>query len=78
MQSEELHITFTDNGVGINDEKLGQLFDPYFAQQVDNQKTGLGIHIIHSLVTDTLNGRIEATNNNQGGLSYDIYFKNLS
>jgi C4-dicarboxylate-specific signal transduction histidine kinase len=78
MQSEELHITFTDNGVGINDEKLGQLFDPYFAQQVDNQKTGLGIHIIHSLVTDTLNGRIEATKNNQGGLSYDIYFKNLS
>ena len=78
MHSDEVHITFTDNGAGISDDNLERLFDPYFSQQVDNEQTGLGMYIIHSLVTDTLNGRIEATPNIQQGLSYDIYFKNLS
>ena len=77
MQGEEVHIAYADDGVGISEDELAQLFSPSFSHSSNNENSGLGTYIIHNLITDTLNGRINATCNNKQGLSYDIYFKNL-
>ncbi len=76
MKGEEIHITYADNGVGVSNDNLAHIFEPHFSPEQTNNNN-LGTYIIHNLVTDTLNGRIEASSDNQHGLVYDIYFKSL-
>ncbi len=77
MQSDDVHIQYSDNGVGIPQEKISKLFDPFYTTKSDKGGTGLGTHIIYNLVTDTLNGRVEASCPANQGLCYDIHFKDM-
>jgi len=72
-----VHIHYEDNGHGVEQEKLAQLFDPFFTTKASSGGTGLGTHIIYNLVTDTLNGSIEAHSEPNQGLSYDIKFLDM-
>jgi len=77
VKSEEIHIKYSDNGLGMKEEYLPKLFDPFYTTKENNGGTGLGTHIIYNLVTDTLNGKIIASSHPGQGLSYDIYFKDM-
>jgi signal transduction histidine kinase len=35
-----------------------QAFDPFFTTRRDEGRTGLGLHIVHNLVTNSLGGQI--------------------
>ena len=35
-----------------------QVFDPFFTTRRDQGSTGLGLHIVHNIVTNRLGGRI--------------------
>jgi signal transduction histidine kinase len=78
MQSDEVHIQYNDNGVGVPQDKLALLFDPFYTTKAGNGGTGLGTHIVNNLVTDTLNGTITASCPEGEGLCYDIYFKDMN
>ena len=56
-QKDELAIEYSDNGKGIPQENISRVFDPFFTT---NKKagTGLGLHIVHNLVDQKLNGSI--------------------
>jgi signal transduction histidine kinase len=77
MKGDKLHIHYSDNGVGVPKEKLPQLFDPFYTTKSGSGGTGLGTHIIHDLVTDTLKGTIRANSHEGQGLSYDIEFGDM-
>jgi signal transduction histidine kinase len=77
MYQEKLHIHYQDNGVGVPQEKLPKLFDPFYTTKGNSGGSGLGTHIIHTLVTDTLNGTIQVDSQPNQGLSYDIEFSNM-
>ena len=47
-----------DDGSGIAPEHLGRIFDPFFTTARSRGSTGLGMHIVHNLVTAKLQGRI--------------------
>ena len=48
-----LRITIKDQGVGIPEENLERIFDPYFStkEKGDQKGTGLGLSICHSIVS---------------------------
>lgn len=77
LQNHRLHMHYQDNGNGITDEQLQQLFDPFYTTKAGEGGSGLGTHIIHTLVTDSLNGKIVASCEEGKGLSYDIEFDNM-
>jgi signal transduction histidine kinase len=77
MQNDEVQITYSDNGLGIPKESLPSLFDPFFTTKSGKGGSGLGTHIVQNLVTDTLNGTIVATSEENQGLSYLITFKDM-
>lgn len=77
MQSDNIHIHYQDNGIGVAPDKLPQLFEPFYTTKSHSGGSGLGTHIIHTLVTDTLNGKIEVHSELEQGLSYDIEFANM-
>ena len=53
-----LNVVYSDNGKGIPDEVIKQIFDPFFTTRRGSGGSGLGMHIVYSLVTGTLGGRI--------------------
>ena len=54
---EQVEITFSDDGVGIPEDIQRHVFDPFFTTRRAQGCTGLGLYIVHNLVTDQLGGR---------------------
>jgi len=55
-----LTLSFRDNGCGIPAELLPRIFDPFYTTRLGQGGSGLGLHIVYSIVTRVLGGRIEA------------------
>lgn len=77
MHQQVLHINYRDNDHGLTKEGMDRLFIPFYTIKGNQGGTGLGTHIIHNLVVDTLNGSIEVKNNDDIGLSYHIEFPDI-
>jgi len=56
-----------DDGVGMEPAVLRRVFDPFFTTQRGRGGSGLGMHIVHNLVTDLLGGTIAVTSTPQQG-----------
>lgn len=77
LDQQRLVILYRDNGVGVNEEQLEKLFDPFYTTKANKGGTGLGTHIIKNLIEDTLNGSIEAYSKDSEGLSYHMTFPDM-
>ena len=53
-----VEVLFSDDGCGMSPEIKRQVFDPFFTTRRDQGSTGLGLHIVHNIVTNRLGGRI--------------------
>jgi signal transduction histidine kinase len=53
-----VEVQFSDDGCGMSPEVKRQVFDPFFTTRRDLGSTGLGLHIVHNIVTNRLGGRI--------------------
>jgi signal transduction histidine kinase len=50
LQGNAVHMSFSDNGVGISQENLVRLMEPFFSTKVGRGGTGLGMSIVATLV----------------------------
>jgi signal transduction histidine kinase len=55
---DNVEVMFSDDGCGMSPEIKRQVFDPFFTTRRDQGSTGLGLHIVHNIVTNRLGGRI--------------------
>jgi len=56
---DDVVIRYSDNGVGISEENIGKIFNPFFTTKRGNGGSGLGLNIVYNLVTQKFGGRIE-------------------
>jgi signal transduction histidine kinase len=56
--ADQVLIEFTDNGRGINETDIQKIFEPFFSTARHSGGTGLGLHIVHQIVTEVLGGSI--------------------
>lgn len=61
IEKDKLILEFKDNGGGIEERILPKIFDPYFTTKHQAQGTGLGLHIVYSIIHD-LGGKVEVYN----------------
>lgn len=55
----QVQITVQDDGAGIAPEYIKRIFDPFFTTRMGQGGSGLGLHIVHNIVTGILGGRID-------------------
>jgi PAS domain S-box-containing protein len=56
---DHVEIIFVDDGCGMSLDVRRRAFDPFFTTRRDQGGTGLGLHIVYSIVTNRLGGRLE-------------------
>jgi signal transduction histidine kinase len=67
-------IRYRDNGIGINDEGLKLLFEPFYTTKRGEGGSGLGTHLVYNLVTRAIKGKITVKSQVGKGLAYLIKF----
>lgn len=55
---DHVRLLFADDGCGMASEVRRQAFDPFFTTNRHQGATGLGLHIVYTIVTERLGGRI--------------------
>ncbi|MGF6309974.1 PAS domain S-box-containing protein [Bradyrhizobium sp. i1.8.4] len=55
---DNVEVIFADNGCGMSLDVRRRAFDPFFTTRRDQGGTGLGLHIVYSIVTTRLGGRL--------------------
>ncbi len=67
----ELYVK--DNGVGIPAGNLAKIFDPFFTTKLGAGGNGLGMHIVHNIVTGVLGGDITLVSKEGEGTVFTIF-----
>jgi signal transduction histidine kinase len=72
VDDNEVKITVADDGIGMSEEVRRRAFDPFFTTKRAQGGTGLGLHIIYNLVTQTLGGRLTLESKPGRGTTFRI------
>ena len=72
IEQHQVKISFEDNGAGIAEEHLKNIFDPFFTTKPVGKGTGLGLHIVRSII-ENHHGRINVRSLKDKGSTFDIF-----
>jgi signal transduction histidine kinase len=67
-----LKISYIDNGPGIADENLGNVFDPFYTTKEPGKGTGLGLSVCFMII-EGIGGKIKATSDESQGTTMTVY-----
>lgn len=59
-------IDVYDSGKGIHPDNLRRVFEPFFTTRLGQGGSGMGLHIVHNLVTGLLGGQIAVSSGRDG------------
>lgn len=59
VNGNEVELTVNDDGRGMDETVRRRIFDPFFTTKLGTGGSGLGMHIVHSIVINVLGGQIE-------------------
>ncbi|WP_160686689.1 ATP-binding protein [Clostridium sp. C2-6-12] len=62
----------SDNGIGISENNIGNIFNPFFTTKPIGIGTGLGLSISHDIIVNKHSGRIEVKSSEGSGTTFII------
>jgi len=69
--SDRVLLEISDTGEGIPPERLGRIFDPFYTTKSPGEGTGLGLSVVHSVITNA-GGTLDVTSVPGEGTSFCI------
>lgn len=69
---EQVKLEFSDDGVGIPENIIDQIFNPFFTTKRGAGGSGLGLHIVYNLMVQTLNGSIRCHSKHGEGSTFTL------
>jgi signal transduction histidine kinase len=70
----DLFLIYKDTGKGIPSDQVKKIFDPFFTTKRGHGGTGLGLYLIHNLVTQHFKGSISCVSKEGRGTVFSISF----
>lgn len=71
-------FNFADDGVGVSEELLPKVFDPFFTTRRGAGNAGLGLSIVHNLVREVLNSEVYYESQPENGFKVSFKIHNLT
>jgi PAS domain S-box-containing protein len=72
LDGGQVELTVADDGRGIPKDIQPRVFDPFFTTRLGRGGSGLGLHLVYSMVTRVLGGRIGFTSKPDEGTRFQI------
>lgn len=72
LSHDEVELVVSDTGVGVPIEDHARIFDPFFTTKLGEGGSGLGLHIVFSLVERTLGGRVSLESHPGQGATFSL------
>lgn len=75
LDSHTARLTVTDDGIGMNEEVRTRIFDPFFTTKMGRGGTGLGMNIVHSIITRVMGGTVTVHSAPGHGARIEVVFR---
>ncbi len=72
LDADHVEVTVRDYGKGIDTENLRRIFDPFFTTRLGQGGSGLGLHIVHNIVTGLLGGQVAVSSQLGEGATFTL------
>jgi len=69
-----ISLNYSDNGNGMTEEVKNKIFEPFYTTRRGSGGSGLGMFILHNLITQTLSGEITCESKQGKGTQFKISF----
>lgn len=73
-QENHVHISISDNGVGISPENIEKIFTPFFTTKPVGKGTGLGLSICYGIIGE-MGGIMDVQSELGKGAAFSLYLK---
>jgi two-component system NtrC family sensor kinase len=68
---DEIHISISDNGIGISPANIKRIFDPFYTSKEVGKGTGLGLSICYKIFS-AQGGRITVDSSPDEGTTFEV------
>ncbi|CAM2007462.1 hybrid sensor histidine kinase/response regulator [Acanthopleuribacter pedis] len=75
LENDRIRIHFIDTGTGVPEEKIDQIFQPFYTTKDPGKGTGLGLAVSDGIITEH-NGALTVRNIDGGGACFSIVLPN--
>ena len=72
-----VQLSVTDTGAGMDPQTLDRIFDPYYTTKAKETGTGLGLAVVHGIVT-AHGGAVNVHSEPGKGSVFDVYFPRIN
>lgn len=72
LSQDYLHFSVQDTGIGIPEELFERIFDPYFSTKAPGEGSGLGLSIVHGIVS-SYHGFLTVDSTPGHGSTFNMY-----
>ena len=72
LEGEQFALSVSDDGKGIAPHLQDRVFEPFFTTRLGQGGSGLGLHIVHNLVTQLMGGQIRVQSQEGKGTVFEL------
>jgi signal transduction histidine kinase len=74
VKDQQVYMIYEDDGIGMDENIMTKVFDPFFTTARAKGGTGLGMHIVYNIVINQLQGSISIESSVGLGVRFQIIF----